>query len=56
MHKQGAFSGTVSAQADCPNTERLCESVLCLPIHPYLEKKEVIFIVEKLKKVIIGQN
>lgn len=54
MHKQGAFSGTVSAQADCPNTEKLCESVLCLPIHPYLEEKEVIFIVEKLKEAVIG--
>lgn len=47
MHKQGAFKNTRSAIADCPNTEKLCESVLCLPIHPYLEDSEVEFIVEK---------
>ncbi len=49
MHKQGAFKNTRSAFADCPNTERLCSSVLCLPIHPYLNDDEVQFIAEKLK-------
>ena len=42
MHKQGAFSGNaMSAKADCPITEKLCEKVLCLPIHPYLKDEEV---------------
>lgn len=49
MHKQGAFKNTRSASADCPNTARLCSSVLCLPIHPYLNDDEVQFIAEKLK-------
>lgn len=49
MHLQGAFENTRSAKADCPNTERLCGCVLCLPIHPYLEDEEVQFITEKLK-------
>ena len=49
MHLQGAFSGTRSAEADCPNTERLCSTVLCLPIHPYLSDSEVQFIAEKLR-------
>ena len=49
MHKQGAFSGTRSGKADCPNTEKLCNSVLCLPIHPYLEESEIEMICEKLK-------
>ena len=49
MHKQGAFEGTRSAVADCPVTEKLCNTVLCLPIHPYLEDSEVEFIYEKLK-------
>nr|WP_297705301.1 DegT/DnrJ/EryC1/StrS aminotransferase family protein [uncultured Butyrivibrio sp.] len=52
MHLQGAFMNTRSAEADCPNTERLCNSVLCLPIHPYLEDSEVEFIAEKLKSVL----
>lgn len=52
MHKQGAFINTRSSVVDCPVTEKLCESVLCLPLHPYLEDEEVEFIVEKLKVVL----
>ena len=48
MHKQGAFEGTRSAVANCPYTEKLCERVLCLPIHPYLKDSEVDFISSKL--------
>ncbi len=44
MHRQGAFRGTRSALADCLVTEKLCDTVLCLPIHPYLEDDEVRFI------------
>lgn len=36
MHQQGAFAGTDSARADCPVTERLCQTVLSLPMGPYL--------------------
>ena len=53
MCKQGAFINTQSSIADCPVTEMLCERVLCLPIHPYLEDDEVEFIVEKMKAVLI---
>lgn len=53
MHKQGAFTNTRSSVADCPVTEKLCERVLCLPIHPYLEDGEMEFIVEKLRAVLI---
>lgn len=49
MHKQGAFKDTRSAVADCQVTEELCGRVLCLPIHPYLEDKEVKFVVSELK-------
>ena len=52
MHKQGAFSETRSSEAECPNTSELCDRVLCLPIHPYLEDDEIDYIVEKLKKTI----
>ena len=41
MHQQHAFSGTESAKEDCPVTERLCETVLSLPMHPYLEHNQV---------------
>ncbi|MCI8747568.1 MAG: DegT/DnrJ/EryC1/StrS family aminotransferase [Lachnospiraceae bacterium] len=52
MHKQGAFFGTNSCQADCPVTVWLCGRVLSLPIHPYMEEKEVLHIVECLKEIL----
>lgn len=52
MHKQLAFEDTVSAMAECPVTEKLCKSVLCLPIHPYMEDSDVKFVVDNLKKLL----
>ena len=52
MHLQGAFEGTDSAIADCPVTERLCKTVLSLPMHPYMEAKDVSFVVEELKSAL----
>ncbi len=52
MHRQGAFQGTYSADADCPVAEELCRRVLCLPIHPYLTKTEAEMTVESLKSSI----
>ncbi len=53
MHQQGAFTGTDSAIADCPVTEKLCSTVLSLPIDPYKTKEDVEFVVEELKKAIL---
>ena len=44
MHLQGAFEGTYSEQADCSVTEKLCKTVLSLPMHPYLSEDEIDFI------------
>lgn len=52
MHRQGAFAGTRSAIADCPNTELLCERVLCLPIHPYLTTEETKLVADTLKEAL----
>lgn len=52
MHAQGAFAGTDNARADCPVTERLCKSVLSLPLHPYMDTKEVSFVVQKIKEAV----
>uniref|UniRef100_UPI0040571D70 DegT/DnrJ/EryC1/StrS family aminotransferase n=1 Tax=Agathobacter sp. TaxID=2021311 RepID=UPI0040571D70 len=49
MHLQGAFEGTKSAATECPVTERLCKTVLSLPMHPYLRKEEVGIIAEVFK-------
>lgn len=52
MHLQEAFEDTRSSRADCPNTEKLCKIVVCLPIHPYLTDDEIKFVVEKMKAVL----
>lgn len=52
MHRQRAFSGTRSAEADCPVTEKICKRVLCLPMHPYLLEEEICFTAGKLKEAI----
>lgn len=41
MHLQGAFKGNDSSIADCDVTERLCQTVLSLPIHPYMETEDI---------------
>lgn len=52
MHKQGAFVGTDSESADCPVTEMLCERVLSLPMHPYMDEEQVKMIVLELSKLL----
>ena len=52
MHLQGAFAGTDSAIVAYPVTERLCKTVLSLPLHPYMDVMNVTLIVEKLKKLL----
>ena len=52
MHLQGAFVGTDSAIADCPVTEKLCATVLSLPIDPYKTKEDIDFVVTKLKEAL----
>lgn len=51
MHRQNAFAGTESAAANCPVAERLCETVLSLPMHPYLTQKNCYFSVHALTGV-----
>jgi dTDP-4-amino-4,6-dideoxygalactose transaminase len=53
MHLQGAFAGTDSAEADCPVTVRLCQTVLSLPMHSYLKEEDVGFVVSELKKALM---
>lgn len=54
MHCQGAFKETDSAIADCPVTEKLCRTVLSLPLDPYKTKEEVDFVVKELKEALKG--
>ena len=49
MHTQKAFGGD-KVYVQCPVTEHLCSSVLSLPMHPYLERADIEFIVGKVKE------
>lgn len=52
MHMHGAFTKTNSAKADCPVTERLCQTVLSLPLDPYKTGDEIEQVVTELKRAL----
>ena len=41
MHRQQAFSNVPSDDRYFPNTLQLCKTVLSLPLHPYMLKKDI---------------
>lgn len=43
MHKQTAFAD-LKVYQECPIAERLCQTVLSLPMHPYLTEEEIAFV------------
>ena len=47
MHEQGAFENQ-PYNGECPTAERLRNTVLSLPMHPYLEDEQVRFICENV--------
>ena len=57
MHKQLAFGiveadGTGSYGFDCSVTERLCDTVLSLPMHPYLKDEDIRQVAEVIRATI----
>lgn len=48
MHGQKAFKFLKQYQ-ECPVTEKLCDTVLSLPIHPYLEEESILLISDLIK-------
>jgi UDP-2-acetamido-2-deoxy-ribo-hexuluronate aminotransferase len=49
MHKQGAFSNLSFDDKDFETTNRLCDTVLSLPMHPYLKEEEINNVCEVIK-------
>ena len=49
MHQQKAFEGLRLYQ-EYPVTERLCQTVLSLPMHPYMEEEEQKYIIDTMKE------
>ena len=48
LYKQEAFSGYVESGFSLPNTEKLCASVLSLPIHTEMKEETLAYITETL--------
>lgn len=51
MHQQGAF-GALPYHGECPVSEKLCRTVLSLPMHPYMEKATVEEVCNVLKEAL----
>ncbi len=41
MHGQTAYKNAGTSDKDCPVTTHLCETVLSLPIHPYISDVDI---------------
>ncbi|WLD76354.1 DegT/DnrJ/EryC1/StrS family aminotransferase [Mogibacterium neglectum] len=54
MHNQEAFSGENDYGVDCSVTNRLCDTVLSLPIHPYISDDDVNEVASVIKEF-LGQ-
>lgn len=50
MHKQQAFAGHDYNDSDYANTIQLCDTVLSLPIHPYLRDEDMMRVVETVRQ------
>lgn len=48
MSAQTAFASIRPLQSSCPNAWQLSDTVLSLPMHPYMTEEEVIFVSQKL--------
>ena len=49
MHRQGAFCEGKYDDQDFEVTNHLCDTVLSLPMHPYLEEKDIAQIADVIK-------
>lgn len=56
MHKQEAFAGQAYDDAKFKNTIKLCDTVLSLPMHPYLTDEDVDEIVKNINSFFIKHN
>ena len=52
MHSQEAFAPFKGEESELSVTTELCQKVLALPMHPYMEEDEVIQITTAIKEYI----
>ncbi len=51
LRKQKAFTGNGEYEEESTVTDKLCDKVLSLPMHPYLQREEVVFISDVVRSV-----
>lgn len=51
MHIQTAFKD-VKQYVEYPVTERLCDTVLALPMHPYMSEEQILFVTDNIKDIL----
>ncbi|PVX24547.1 MAG: aminotransferase DegT [Candidatus Bathyarchaeum sp.] len=51
IYRQGLYQKLGYKNTVCPNTEDACNSVLSLPVHPLVDKKDVEYILEALEEI-----
>ena len=52
MHMQSAFSKIQMKWYNCLKTQNICDTVLSLPMHPYLSKDDIVQITSRLREII----
>lgn len=52
LHRQGAFANLDVDDKFCNTTNKLCDIVLSLPMHPYLSDEEVGIVTSAIKKIL----
>lgn len=54
LHLQPAYKYLGYKKGDLPITEKVCQEILSLPIYPEINQKKIIYIVKKLKEIILS--
>ena len=50
MHRQDAFAELKSIDEEYPNTIQLCNTVLSLPMHPYIQEEDIAKVADSIKE------
>lgn len=54
MHRQSAFAGNGYDDQNYRTSNKLSETVLSLPFHPYMEDEEILLVADRIKSYLRG--
>lgn len=55
MHQQRAFAEQLLVNTECKVSEKVCNSCLSLPMHPYLQKEEIELVCNTVRSILNGK-